>query len=76
MAEVYRYLCPLYNYWYPSFRPVDKMKQVDGRYRKIYEKQPKTPYRRLIESPDISGESKAELRRCERLYNPSELRQR
>jgi hypothetical protein len=73
LAEVYRYLSPLYNYWYPSFRLIDKVKQADGRYRKIYEKQPKTPCQRLLESPDISGECKEELRRRKELYNPSVL---
>jgi transposase InsO family protein len=48
LAEVYNYLCPLYNYWYPSFRLIDKEKQGDGRYKKLYEKSPKTPFQRLI----------------------------
>jgi hypothetical protein len=73
LAEVYRYVCPLYNYWYPSFRLIDKEKQADGRYRKVYEKQPKTPCQRLLESPDLSGECKEELRRRKALYNPSVL---
>jgi hypothetical protein len=54
LAEVYLYLCPLYNYWYRSFRLVDKAQQADGRYKRVSGKEPKTPYRRLIESPDIS----------------------
>jgi hypothetical protein len=66
-------LCPLYNYWYPSFRLIGKEKQADGRYKKIYEKAPKTPYQRLLESPDVSEESKAELRRRKALYNPAVL---
>jgi hypothetical protein len=73
LAEVYRNLCPLYNYWYPSFRLIAKQKQADGRYRKIYEKAPKTPYQRLLESPDVSEGSKAELRRRKTLYNPAVL---
>jgi hypothetical protein len=60
-GEVYTYLCPLYNYWYPSFRQIDKEKQGDGRYKKLYEKSPKTPYQRLLESSEVSEESKAEL---------------
>jgi hypothetical protein len=56
LAEVYRFLCPLYNYWMPSFRLVSKEKQADGRYKKVYEKQPRTPFQRLMESPDISAE--------------------
>jgi hypothetical protein len=63
LAEVYRWLCPLYNYWMPSFRLVAKEKQADGWYRKVYEKEPRRPYERLMESPDISPECKAELRR-------------
>jgi len=63
LTEVYRWLCPLYNYWMPSFRLTAKEKQEDGRYRKVYEKQPRTPYERLMESPDVSSECKAELER-------------
>ena len=70
LAEVYRFLCPLYNYWYPSFKLIDKVKLDDGRYKKVYEKTPKTPCERLLESPDISEECKAELRRRKALYNP------
>jgi hypothetical protein len=73
LAEVYEYLCPLYNYWYPSFRLIDKEKGVDGRYKKIYEKSPKTPCERLLESSEVSEESKVELRRRKNGYNPVEL---
>ncbi|MFP3089226.1 transposase family protein [Treponema sp. TIM-1] len=73
LAEVYRFLCPLYNYWYPSFKLVSKEKQADGRYKKIYEKDPRTPYERLLESPDISEECKVELRRRQALNNPVAL---
>ena len=73
LAEVYRWLCPLYNYWMPSFRLIDKEQQADGRYRKVYEKKPRTPYERLMESPDISPENKAELQRRRAGQNPVEL---
>jgi hypothetical protein len=63
LAEVYQFLCPLYNYWYPSFKLLSREKQTDGRYKKVYEKNPKTPCERLLESPDISQECKTELRR-------------
>jgi hypothetical protein len=52
---------------------VDKVKQPDGRYRKVYEKTPVTPYRRLPESPQISGECKAELMRRKGSRNPIAL---
>jgi hypothetical protein len=73
LTEVYRWLCPLYNYWMPSFRLVAKEKQADGRYRKVYEKEPRTPYERLMESPDVSQECKSELRRGRAGQNPVEL---
>jgi hypothetical protein len=52
---------------------VDKVKQPDGRYRKVYEKTPVTPYRRLLESPEVSDESKTELIRRKGLQNPIAL---
>jgi hypothetical protein len=73
LAEVYRYLCPLYNYWYPSFRLVDKVKQADGRYKKVYEKAPVTPYQRLLGSPLVSDASKTELMRRKGEQNPVTL---
>jgi len=76
LAEVYRWLCPLYNYWMPSFRLTAKEKQEDGRYRKVYEKQPRTPYDRLMASPDVSPECKAELERRRAEQNPVELNRR
>ena len=54
----------------PSFRLVFKDKQADGRYRKVYEKMPKTPFQRLIQSPDVSMERKEEPRRLRTLQNP------
>jgi hypothetical protein len=56
-------LCPLYNYWLPSFRLLDKVQLPDGRYKKVYEKAPATPCERLLASPDVPEENKAELRR-------------
>jgi len=73
LAEVYRWLCPLHNYWMPSFRLIAKEKQADGRYKKIYEKQPRTPYQRLMESPDVSAACKAELECTRAFQNPVEL---
>jgi hypothetical protein len=73
LEEVYRWLCPLYNYWMPSFRLIAKERQADGRYKKVYEKKPRTPYERLMESPEVSPEYKAELQRRKTIYNPVEL---
>jgi hypothetical protein len=43
----------------PSFRLAAKEQPADGRCRKVHEKKPRTPYKRLTESPDVSEECKA-----------------
>jgi len=75
LADVYRFLNPLLNYWYPTMRLIAKEKLPSGKYKKIYEKDPKPPYKRLLESPDLSEECKAELRRRASLLNPIHLKQ-
>jgi hypothetical protein len=60
----------------PSFRLIDKEAQADGRYKKVYEKSPKTPYERLMESAEVSSESKAELQRRKSEQNPVEVNRR
>jgi hypothetical protein len=61
LETVYRCLNPLLNYWHPTLRLVAKKNQASGRYKKIYEKVPKTPCQRLLESPDLTEEHKAAL---------------
>jgi hypothetical protein len=74
LADVYRYLNPLLNYFYPTMRLIAKEKLPSGRYKKIYEKDPKTPYQRLLESTDLAEEYKAELRRRKASLNPIVLK--
>jgi hypothetical protein len=61
----------MYNYWYPSFRLMDKVKRADGRYKKVYEKNPRTPCQRLLDLSDASEETKAELTRRKSAQNPA-----
>lgn len=74
LSEVYRFLNPLLNYWYPSLKLIAKEKLPSGRYKKIYGKEAKTPYQRLLESPDVSDTCKAELRKRAALLNPIALK--
>jgi hypothetical protein len=74
LAGVYRCLNPLLNYFYPTIRLIAKEKLPSGRYKKIYEKDPKPPYQRLLDSPDLSEECKAEIRRRKAELNPIELK--
>jgi hypothetical protein len=74
LSDAYRYLNPLLNYFYPALRLIAKEKLSSGRYKKIYGKDPKPPYQRLLESDDLSGECKEELRRRRDALNPVELK--
>ncbi|MCL2473077.1 MAG: transposase [Treponema sp.] len=76
LADVYRFLNPLLNYWYPTMQLIGKEKLSSGRYKKIYAKDPKPPYKRLLESQDISDECKEELRRRAASLNPIELKRK
>jgi len=62
LQEVYTHLTPLLNYYYPSVRLIEKTR-IGARVKKIYD-DPKPPYVRLLESKDIDGEVKEQLRRC------------
>ena len=73
LQEVYKYLCPLVNFWYPSIKITGKERLENGRYKKTYDA-PKTPYQRLLESPDLPDDIKAELRRRAALVNPVTLK--
>jgi len=76
LAGVYGFLNPLLNFWYPTMRLIAKEKLPSGRYKKIYEKEPKPPYMRLLESSHISDECKAELRNTAESLNPIELKRK
>lgn len=60
LQEVYRHLCPLVNFYYPSARIIEKVR-TGAKVKKVYDS-PKPPYIRLLESPDITPECKMQLR--------------
>jgi hypothetical protein len=76
LAKVYHFYNQLLNYYYPTMRLIAREKLPSGKYKKIYEKEPKTPYQRLLESPHISEECKEELRRRAALLNPIDLKRK
>ena len=49
------------NHFKPTFKLLRRHKQ-EGKTKRIYEKQPQTPYQRLLASPDIAEATKARLR--------------
>lgn len=49
------------NHFKPTFKLVRREKK-GGKTKRIYEAHPRTPYQRLLDSPDISEETKARLK--------------
>lgn len=67
LKEVYRYLCPLLNFYYPSVRILEKTR-LGAHVKKVYD-QPKPPYVRLLECSQLDPHVKQELsRRAKRLH--------
>jgi hypothetical protein len=56
----------------PATKLIGKVR-AGSKAHKVYDKIPKSPCQRLIESPDLSGEVKAELKRRFTLCNPALL---
>ena len=61
LQEVYLHLCPLLNFYYPSMKLIEKIREGE-RVKRIYEP-PKPAYQRLLESETVEQEVKEELRR-------------
>ena len=72
LALVYQSLCPLINFFYPSAKLISKERH-GARVHKTYD-DPKTPYQRLLESPDLSDTVKQQLRYRASLLHPVKLR--
>jgi hypothetical protein len=61
------------NHFKPTFKLLKREKK-GGRTKRIYEKEPQTPYQRLLASPKISEERKAKLRTQHAQLNPFALK--
>jgi hypothetical protein len=71
LAEVYRPLVPLLNFFMPTMKLAHKVK-VGSKETRTYD-EPRSPYQRLLESADLPPETKVELTRLCGLYNPVHL---
>jgi len=69
LNDVYAVLCPYLNHFVASRRVIEKY-EVDGKWKKRYEKIAKTPYQRVLENKDISDEVKEKLRQEHERLNP------
>jgi hypothetical protein len=66
--QIYKYLNPLLNFFMPTMKLISKTK-VGSKEIKKYDK-PRSPYKRLMESPELSEEVKVALTKLYELYNP------
>jgi len=74
LADVYRSLCPLLNFFMPTIKPISKTR-VGTKIKKVYDKNIISPYQRLMASPDLAAEVKTELARRFARYDPIKLQE-
>ncbi len=60
LREVYLHLCPLINYFYPSYKIIAK-ERIGPKVKKTYD-EPKPPVQRLLEADHVSSDIKHRLR--------------
>jgi hypothetical protein len=53
LEAVYAVLNPLSNFFYPNLKCIDKQ-QAGQKKRRVYEKEAKTPFQRILEQPDAA----------------------
>lgn len=74
MNDVYRNECSfLHNYFYPTIKLKDK-ERVNAKIIKRFEKTPKTPYQRVLDSEHINQAPKDKLTDIYKTLNPFELK--
>ena len=61
------------NHFKPTFKLLRREKK-DGKTKRIYEKEPRTPYQRLLASPDVPETTKARLRAHHARLDPFALK--
>ena len=65
-------LSPFLNFFSPAFRLVDKVRS-GSRLLKVYDT-PRTPYARVMDSPEVPAQQKERLRKQRDALNPFRLR--
>ena len=69
LNDVYAVLCPYLNHFVASRRVIEKF-EVNGKWKKKYEKIAKTPYQRVLENEHIPDEVKEKLKLEHEKLNP------
>jgi hypothetical protein len=73
LNELYEVLTP-YLFHFVAVRRMISKERVGARYKRIYEKTPKTPYQRTLEHSAVSDEDKEKLRSVHTTLNPLVLK--
>ena len=73
LNAVYDVLTPYLIHFVAVRRTLEKEK-VQSKYRRTYEKKPKTPYQRILEHPAVTEEIKEKLRQEHATLNPLTMR--
>lgn len=74
LNELYRNELGLFkNFFQPTIKLKEKTR-IGGKIKRVYEKTPKTPYQRVMESSQVSKNRKKELKELYESLNPAELK--
>lgn len=73
LNDVYAVLNPYLNHFVASRRVIEKY-EVNGKWKKKYEKIAKTPYQRVLDHPDIGEDVKEKLRNVHSTLNPAVMK--
>lgn len=71
LNQLYEVLCPYLNFFQPQARLQEKVRE-GSRVKKRYD-EPKTPYQRILEDPEVDEVTKRKLRRQYAKLNPAQL---
>lgn len=71
LNQLYEVLCPYLNFFQPQARLIEKVRE-GSRVTKRYD-YPKTPYRRLLEDPEVDDLIKRKLKRRYAKLNPAQM---
>jgi hypothetical protein len=74
LNELYHHLSPYVNFFQPQMKLVSKTRR-GAKVSKHFDRA-RTPYQRILESPHVSGDTKACLTRIYLQLNPAELKRR
>jgi len=73
LNDLYRNELRLYkNFFQPMIKLISK-ERIGGKIHRKYD-HPKTPYQRVLESPEVSKQQKEQLRKIYQFLNPAELK--